>query len=190
MNDCDALIIGGSAGSLDVLIQVLPDLNPALPFPIVIVLHRKSGKESLLTDLLSTKTKLTVKDLEEKEKMMGSTIYIAPPNYHLLIENDQTFSLDASEKVNFSRPSIDVTFESAAQVFEENLVCLLLSGANSDGTVGLQKVKNYGGRAIIQNPGSAIVPFMPEYAQEHVAIDAILDPKEMANYINQLQKNN
>ena len=187
MNDCEALIIGGSAGSLDVLIQVLPEINPTLPFPIVIVLHRKSGKESLLTNVLSSKTKMMVKDLDEKEKMMGSTIYIAPPNYHLLIENDQTFSLDASEKVNFSRPSIDVTFESAAQVFEENLVCLLLSGANSDGTAGLQTVKKYGGRAIIQNPGSAIVPFMPEYAMEHVAIDAILDPKEMANYINQLQ---
>lgn len=187
MNNCEALIIGGSAGSLDVLIQVLPNLNSMLPFPIVIVLHRKPGKENLLTNVLSTKTNLKVKELEEKEKMMASTIYIAPPNYHLLIENDHTFSLDASEKVNFSRPSIDVTFESAAQVFEENLVCLLLSGANSDGTYGLQIVKKYGGQAIIQNPGSAIVPFMPEYALEHVAIDAILDPKEMAYYINELR---
>jgi two-component system chemotaxis response regulator CheB len=73
-------------------------------------------------------------------------------------------------------------------VFKENLACLLLSGANSDGTVGMQKVKKYGGRTIIQNPQSAIVPFMPEYAMEHIVIDAILDPKEMANYINQLQK--
>lgn len=187
MNDCEALIIGGSAGSLDVLLQVLPDLDPMLPFPIIIVLHRKTGKENLLTAVLSSKTKLKVKDLEEKEKMRDSTIYIAPPNYHLLIEKDHTFSLDASEKVNFSRPSIDVTFESAAQVFSKNLVCLLLSGANNDGTAGLQKVKKYGGKAIIQNPGSAIVPYMPEFALEHVPIDAILNPKEMANYINQLQ---
>ncbi|QOW08968.1 chemotaxis protein CheB [Kaistella flava (ex Peng et al. 2021)] len=186
MKYCEALVIGGSAGSLDVLLKVLPDLNPLLPFPIIIVLHRKPGKESLLTDLLSSKTKLKVNELEEKEEMKASTIYIAPPNYHLLIENNKTFSLDASEKVNFSRPSIDVTFESAAQVFGENLVCLLLSGANSDGTVGLQKVKENGGLAIIQNPASAIVPFMPEYAMDHVAIDAILDLEEMANYINQL----
>jgi two-component system chemotaxis response regulator CheB len=188
MDHCEALIIGGSAGSLEVLIEVLPDIDPGLTFPIVIVLHRKPGKESMLTDLLSHKTKLKVKDIDEKEKMRGSSIYIAPPSYHLLIENDRSFSLDASEKVNFSRPSIDVTFESAAQVFKENLACLLLSGANSDGTVGMQKVKKYGGRTIIQNPQSAIVPFMPEYAMEHIVIDAILDPKEMANYINQLQK--
>lgn len=188
MEYCEALIIGGSAGSLDVLLKVLPDLSPLLPFPIIIVLHRKTGKESLLTDLLSSKTKLKVKELEEKEKMTAGTIYIAPPNYHLLIENNKTFSLDASEKVNFSRPSIDVTFESAAEVFGENLVCLLLSGANSDGSIGLQKVKQNGGIAIIQNPGSAIVPFMPEYAMDHVAIDEILEINEMANYINQLQK--
>ena len=119
---------------------------------------------------------------------MGTTLYIAPPDYHLLIENDKTFSLDASEKINFSRPSIDVSFESASQVFKENLVCLLLSGANSDGTKGLQKVNEKGGSVIIQDPSTAIVPFMPEYAIENVANDAILDPKEMANYINQLPR--
>ena len=188
MEQCGLLVIGGSAGSLDVLIKVLPDLDHTLPFPIVIVLHRKSGKESMLIDLLSTKTKLEVKELEEKEKMKGATIYIAPPNYHLLIENNKTFSLDASEKINFSRPSIDVTFESAAPVFGENLVCLLLSGANSDGTNGLQKVKENGGKVLIQNPSSAIVPFMPQYALEQVAIDAVLNPNAMAQYINHLSR--
>lgn len=186
MKDCKALVIGGSAGSLDVLLKVLPDLNPLLQFPIIIVLHRKPGKESLLTDLLSSKTKLSVKEIEEKEEISPATIYIAPPNYHLLLEKNKTFSLDASEKVNFSRPSIDVTFESASEAYHENLVCLLLSGANSDGTLGLQKVKNKGGTAVIQNPASAIVPFMPEYAMEHVAIDAVLDTEEMATYINKL----
>lgn len=188
MVHCESLIIGGSAGSLDVLLKVLPDLDPLLPFPIIIVLHRKTGKDSILISLLSSKTKLKVKEVEEKEEMMPSTIYVAPPNYHLLIENNKTFSLDASEKVNFSRPSIDVTFESASLVFEENLVCLLLSGANSDGTLGLQKVKANGGLAIIQNPDSAIVPFMPEYAMDHIAVDAILNLNEMAYYINQLVK--
>lgn len=186
MEYCEALVIGGSAGSLDVLLKVLPAIDTLLTFPIIIVLHRKPGKESLLTDLLNSKTKLKVKELEEKEIMMAGTIYIAPPSYHLLIENNKTFSLDASEKVNFSRPSIDVTFESASQVFGENLVCLLLSGANSDGTTGLQKVKQNGGTIIIQKPESAIVPFMPENAIEHVEFDKILEPKEMANYINQL----
>ncbi|WHF51499.1 chemotaxis protein CheB [Chryseobacterium gotjawalense] len=181
-------MIGGSAGSLDVLLKVLPGIDPLLAFPIIIVLHRKPGKDSILTDILASKTQLRVKELEEKEKIWPATLYIAPPDYHLLIENDRTFSLDASEKVNFSRPSIDVTFESAAEVYGENLVCLLLSGANSDGTAGLQKVKENGGRALIQKPSSAVVSYMPEYALEHVAIDAVLDIAEMPNYINNLGK--
>lgn len=189
MENCKALVIGGSAGSLDVLLKVLPGIDPSLTFAIIIVIHRKPGNDSLLADLLKTKTNLPVKEIEEKEKIICPHIYIAPPNYHLLIEHDFTFSLDASEKVNFSRPSIDVTFESASEVFGKNLVCLLLSGANSDGTAGLQKVIAKGGSAIIQNPDSAIVPFMPEYANGHISVDAALTPEEMADYINKLSNN-
>ena len=189
MKNCKALVIGGSAGSLDVLLKVLPEINPLLSYPIIIVIHRKPGNDSMLAELLKTKTDLPVKEIEEKDKIIHPFIYIAPPNYHLLIENHLTFSLDASEKVNFSRPSIDVTFESASEIFGENLVCLLLSGANSDGTIGLEKVTKNGGTAAIQNIESAIVPYMPEYALEHVLIDDILTPKEMVNYINQLSNN-
>ncbi len=185
-NECEVLIIGGSAGSLEVLLKVLPLLNTDLEFAIILVLHRKSGKDSMLTELLSHKTEIPVKELEEKEKIIKGTIYIVPPNYHLLIENDRTFSLDASEKVNFSRPSIDVTFESAAEVFEEKLTCLLLSGSNKDGTNGLLKVKEYGGKVIVQQPDSAKVPYMPEYAIAEVETDAILQTEEMADYINKL----
>ena len=183
---CEVLIIGGSAGSLDVLLKVLPNLKPQLSFAIILVLHRKTGKDYLLPDLLSTKTSLKVKELEEKEMIKPGNIYIVPPNYHLLIENDRTFSLDASEKINFSRPSIDVTFESAAEIYHENLVCLLLSGSNHDGTNGLKKVKQNGGRVFIQNPENAIVPYMPEFALEHVQIDSLLNDNEMAEFINQL----
>ncbi len=185
---CDALIIGGSAGSLEVLLTILPLLREDLAFPVIVVLHRKAGKDQLLTDLLKTKTHLLVKELEEKETIEPATIYIAPPNYHVLIEKDHSFSLDASEKVNFSRPSIDVTFESAADVYGKNLVCLLLSGSNNDGSFGLQKVKEQGGRAIIQDPDTADVPFMPQNAADTVAIDQILTIDEMAGYINQLNK--
>lgn len=183
---CEVLVIGGSAGSLDVLLNILPDLRTDLPFAIILVLHRKSGKDNLLTDLLKTKTQLNVKEIEEKEPLNAANIYIVPPNYHLLIENDRTFSLDASEKVNYSRPSIDVTFESASEVFMENLVCILLSGSNLDGTDGLKKVKEKGGRAFVQNPESAKVSFMPQYAKEHVAVDSVLDIEEMAEFINNL----
>ena len=185
MEHCEALIIGGSAGSLEVLLKILPDIDVEISFPIIIVLHRKSGKDSMLTDLLSSKTKLSVKELQEKEKINPGTIYIAPPNYHLLIENNKTFSLDASEKINFSRPSIDVAFESAAEIYKEHLVGLLLSGANSDGTIGLKKIKRNGGSVLVQNPKSAIVAYMPESAIQNVAVDRVLNPDEMANYINQ-----
>lgn len=186
MKHCEALVIGGSAGSLDALLKMLPGLSAALPFPTILVLHRKPGKDNILTDLLAAKTSLNVKEIEEKETLMPATLYIAPPNYHLLIENDRSFSLDASEKVNFSRPSIDVTFESAAEVFSENLACLLLSGANSDGTLGLKAVKENGGTVLVQDPSSAVVNFMPQYALDHVTVDAVLNPSQMADYINKM----
>ena len=186
MKHCEALLIGGSAGSLEVLLKLLPGLKPALSFSIILVLHRKPGKGDILTNLLAARTEMMVKEVEEKEKMLPATLYIAPPNYHLLIENDRTFSLDASEKVNFSRPSIDVTFESAAEVFGENLACLLLSGANSDGTAGLQAVKKSAGLALVQNPSSAVVDFMPQSALAHVNVDAVLNTTEMADYINKM----
>lgn len=186
MKHCEALLIGGSAGSLEVILKLLPGLNPALRFPIILVLHRKPGKDDILTNLLAAKTEMKVKEIEEKEVMLPATLYIAPPNYHLLIENDHSFSLDASEKVNFSRPSIDVTFESAAEVFKENLVCLLLSGANSDGTAGLKIVKEFGGMALVQDPATAVVSFMPEAALANVDVDAVLKSNEMSEYINNL----
>lgn len=186
MENCKALVIGGSAGSLEVILKFLPDLEANLSFPIILVLHRKSGYDDILTRLLESKTELNVKEIEEKDPIRSKTIYIAPPNYHTLIETNQTFSLDASEKINFSRPSIDVTFESAAEVYRENAVSLLLSGANNDGTDGLLKIKKYHGKVWVQDPKSASVAFMPEFALAHVNADEILTPQEIANYINQL----
>lgn len=188
MEHCEALIIGGSAGSLEVLLKILPDIDVDSLFPIIIVLHRKSGKDNILVDLLASKTKLPVKELQEKEPILPGTLYIAPPNYHVLIENNKTFSLDASEKINFSRPSIDVAFESAAEIYRKHLVGLLLSGANSDGTIGLQKIKQNGGKVLVQTPQSSVVSIMPESAIDHVVTDEILNPEEMAHYINQLSK--
>lgn len=186
MNKCDALIIGGSAGSLDVLLKVLPFLDPAISFPIVIVIHRKHGTDSLLPELLSGRTKLIVKEIDEKELIKAGTIYIAPSDYHTLIEQDHTFSLDYSEKVNYSRPSIDVTFQSAAEVYTDKLVCLLLSGSNADGVNGLKTVKAWGGRAIIQDPASAQVAYMPAQALAHVKIDNVLSIEAIADFINLL----
>ncbi|WGQ07769.1 chemotaxis protein CheB [Pedobacter gandavensis] len=186
MKKCKAFIIGGSAGSLEVLLKVLPAVDPGLSFPIVIVIHRKHGADSLLPGLLSSRTAMPVKEADEKEMMVPGTIYIAPSDYHLLIEMDHTFSLDYSEKVNYSRPAIDVTFQTAAETFKEELVCLLLSGSNADGVNGLATVKQWGGIAVIQDPDSAQVAYMPEQARKNVAIDRILRIEEIAAFINLL----
>ena len=186
MERCGAFIIGGSAGSLEVLLKVLPNINPAINFPIIIVIHRKHGSDSLLADLLSSKTPIPVKDVDEKEKILPGVIYIAPSDYHLLIEQDYTFSLDYSEKVNYSRPSIDVTFQSAAEVYKENLVCLLLSGSNADGVVGLKYVKMWGGTAIVQDPKTAQVAYMPAQAVLNVAVDQVLNIEEISGFLNLL----
>jgi two-component system, chemotaxis family, protein-glutamate methylesterase/glutaminase len=180
-----ALIIGGSAGSLDVLLKVLPELNPNVQFPIIVVVHRKQGMDSLLTDLLSYRTVLKVKEAEEKEPILNGNIYIAPSDYHLLIERDFTFSLDYSEKVNYSRPSIDVTFQSAAEAYHDGLVCLLLSGSNADGVNGLITNNLFGGISLAQDPSSAQVSYMPEQAILRTNV-SILKIEEMPAYINSI----
>lgn len=180
------VVIGGSAGSLEVILAMLPKLRLDLHVALLIVLHRSNDPAPVLTSLLSSKTTIPVKEVEEKEIIEAGTIYIAPADYHLLIEDDFTFSLDYSEKINYSRPSIDVTFEIAAEVYKNQLTCILLSGGNTDGTIGLQTVKEAGGTTVIQDPLTAAVPFMPQHAKSMVSIDYILDIPAMAPFINNI----
>lgn len=185
-SECNLFVVGGSAGSLEVILQVLPHIRSDLSFPIIIVLHRKASLDTVLADLFASKTRLMVKEAEEKDVLTPATIYLAPGDYHLLIEKDHTLSLDFSEKVNFSRPSIDVTFESAAEAYGSKVACLLLSGASSDGTEGLKIVKEFGGTVFVQNPLTAEVAYMPEQAIAGVEVDRIADVSEIASIINSL----
>ncbi|MCK8491005.1 chemotaxis protein CheB [Spirosoma sp. RP8] len=185
---CKAVVIGGSAGGLDVLLKVLPSLSTSFSFTVIIVLHRKNSVDSTLESLLASRTKIPVKEVEDKDQISPGTIYIAPADYHLLIEPDLTFSLDDSEKVNYSRPSLDVTFESAADVFGPDLVGILLSGANADGTQGLVAVKKAGGTTVVQKPETAQTPFMPQQAIANAPIDSILDISELIALVNSLNK--
>ena len=186
LNDFKVIVIGGSAGSLDVLLDITSLLPSILKAVIIIVLHRRSDSESILEKLLSYKTQIHVAEVEDKELIRPGHIYIAPGDYHLLIENENTFSLDYSEKVCYSRPSIDVTFESAAQTFKERLVAVLLSGANADGKEGLGVVKEYGGYSIVQNPDTAEVGFMPRQAINAGFADEILDGRDIAVKLSEL----
>lgn len=182
----DLVVIGGSAGSLDVILRMLPPLSHNLSFPLIIVLHRKSTFDSSLSDLFATRTSLTVKEAEEKEYLRPGVIYLAPADYHLLVEKNLTLSLDYSEKVNYSRPSIDVTFQTAADALEGNLAGILLSGANADGALGLKTIHSAGGITAAQNPGSAEMPYMPNQALALSAVDYILNVDEIAYFVNKL----
>ena len=184
--DCKVLIIGGSAGSLEVLMEMLPKLAFVPTFAIVLVLHRKSAEDSTLEELISYKTSIPVKDVEDKTPLLPGFIYIAPSDYHLLFEADHVLSLDTSEKINYSRPSIDVSFESAAQVYGAALVGILLSGANADGTEGLLAIKKEGGAIVVQVPETAQMPFMPMNALTNTSPHYVLDVKGMIDFILQI----
>ena len=179
------VIIGGSAGSLEVILKIVAALSEQSGASYVIVVHRKNDPDSILKALLTTRTTMPVKEVEDKEDVLPDTIYIAPPDYHLLFENDLIFSLDSSEKIHYSRPSIDVTFESAAEIFGSSVVGILLSGANADGAKGLKKIKQSGGLVIVQNPETAEVGFMPQQAVDLVKADAIIDGEQIGFLLKQ-----
>ncbi len=180
------LIIGGSAGSLDIIMRIIGKLPGNVGLTIVIIVHRKSESVSILQSLLSSKTTMQVREVEDKEIILSNTIYIAPPDYHLLVEDELHFSLDSSEKIQYSRPSIDVSFESAAAIFRNSLVAVLLSGANADGARGLSTVQLLDGYTIVENPATAEVNYMPGEAIKLNKFHHIVDGKAMPDYLNQL----
>ena len=177
--NCKVVIIGGSAGSLNALMQILPDLSQLNGFAVVIVLHRKSTDDQTLEELIALKSSITVKIVEDKVPLVPGYIYVALSNYHLLFEKNDALSLDISEKINYSRPSIDVSFESASEIYGEALVGILLSGSNTDGTYGLKAIKAAGGTIVVQNPTVAEMPFMPHNAILNTNPDFVLDNQEI-----------
>jgi two-component system chemotaxis response regulator CheB len=180
------ITIGGSAGSLDVILHILPMLKTIKSVAIILILHRRNTDDTVLEELLRMKSGLNVEEIEDKTPIKPGYIYVAPADYHLLIETSLVFALDVSEKIHYSRPSIDVAFESASEIFGTNLVAILLSGANSDGTEGLIAVKKRGGTTIIQSPETAEVPYMPAFAIKHLKADYVLSPAEIGVFIKNL----
>ena len=182
----DIVLIGGSAGSLQVIIQLLKDLKSDFPFPIFIIIHRKSNDENLLEDLLQRYTKIPVRECFDKMPITSPGIYLVPANYHLLFESRSEIALDVSEKINYSRPSIDVTFRSAGEVFGSRVIAILLSGANADGTEGLRYVQKEGGQIWVQEPDSAEVPYMPRSATTELSCDEIIPGQLLSSFVNNL----
>ncbi|HEX8459860.1 MAG TPA: chemotaxis protein CheB [Segetibacter sp.] len=187
LDQIELVLIGGSAGSLPVLIHLLKSLDSHFPIPIVIILHRQRSTLSELSKIISAAVpSKKIMEPDDKDAVEVHGIYIAPQNYHLLIEKDHTFSLDYSEAIQYSRPSIDVTFESAAWVYGDKLVSILLSGANNDGTSGLRAISESGGVTIAQDPAMAEYKTMPLSAKNNVKGIKVLEPALIVDFLHGL----
>ncbi|KQK25893.1 chemotaxis protein CheB [Chryseobacterium aquaticum] len=183
------IVIGGSAGSLQVIMEMIKNLDDNLSFPIVLVVHRKAQSTSILPTLLQQFTTMQVLEIEDKTEIENGKIYIVPADYHMLFEDTNKVSLEASEKMNYSRPSIDVTFKSAAETFGDSVIGILLSGANADGVEGLCYIKRNKGKVWIQDPETAEVDYMPRQAAQQIDYDLLIEPKNLAECINNLNIN-
>jgi two-component system chemotaxis response regulator CheB len=160
----EAVVVGASAGGVQALLQIFAGLGADYRLPIVTVLHLPDDRRSQLAEVFQQRLGIRVKEADDKESLQGGTLYFAASGYHLLIENDRSFSLSREEPQHFSRPSIDVLFESAADVYGPALMGVLLTGANEDGAQGIATIKQCGGLTVVQDPADAQVPTMPEAA--------------------------
>jgi two-component system chemotaxis response regulator CheB len=176
----EAAVIGTSAGGIEALKTILPPLPASFPLAIAIVQHRDSRSSGFLAEYLNRMCRITVSEAEDKEPLCAGHAYLAPAGYHLLIESDRSLSLSADARVNYSCPSIDVLFESAADAFEGSLVGIVLTGANADGAAGLKAIKARGGLAIVQNPETAESAAMPRAAIRAAAVDHVIELEALA----------
>ena len=179
----EILLLGGSAGSFKLIFDLVKNFDADLNKTVIIVIHRKKNFFSEIEKLFSENSRMLFREITDKDEVKQNTIYIAPSNYHTLIEKEKVFSLDVSEAVWFSRPSIDVTFESAADVYKDACTAILFSGANQDGAQGMLKLRNCGSLTLVQDPEEAEMPQMPLAAIEAKAAEYILSVKQIAELL-------
>jgi two-component system chemotaxis response regulator CheB len=175
----ELVVIGTSTGGLHALTRLLAALPGSYRLPILIVQHRSKDSDERLSGLLRVASRIPLREAEDKEPLEGPGVYLGPPDYHLLVERD-SIALSTEEPVAYSRPSIDVLFESAAYSHGSSVIGVLLTGANQDGTRGLQEIKLRGGYVIVQDPDSAESGFMPKHAMKNVLADRVLGLEQIA----------
>ena len=180
-----AVVIGVSAGGLAALKAILPRLSARMIQPVIIVQHMSPDSDDFLVQYFDNLCRLSVNEAEDKLPIRERTIYFAPANYHLLVEEDFSFALSTAERVQYSRPAIDVLFETAADTYRDRLLGVILTGANADGTRGVTAIRANGGIAIAQSPETSESKTMPVSAIE-AGVDKILDLEEIAPFINRL----
>jgi two-component system, chemotaxis family, protein-glutamate methylesterase/glutaminase len=183
----DAVVIGASAGGVEALSVLLPALPASSQASVFIVLHLPRDRPSLLSEIFARKCALPVREAEDKESVAAGTVYFAPSNYHLLLDEGPQMSLSADDLVHHSRPSIDVLFESAADVYGERLLGIILTGANEDGAAGLAAVHDSGGVTVVQTPATARSPQMVMSALKMRPADLVLPLERIAALLTTLQ---
>jgi two-component system chemotaxis response regulator CheB len=177
------VVIGASAGALQALSRILPLLPADFPCPVLVVVHIPADRRNMLAPLFDAKCAMAVREAEDKEPALPGTITFAPPDYHLLVERDGTLALSSDEEVFFSRPSVDVLFESAADAFGPAVTGIVLTGANPDGARGLRAIAQAGGTALVEDPAHAYASAMPTEAIKACPAARVLSLEAIAGYL-------
>jgi len=188
IKNAEILLIGCSAGGFSIVYDMVLNFSENFPLPVLIVIHRGRKYKSFIEERLNLNSKLKVKMAEDKEQIKKGTVYFAPPDYHLLVEEDGSLSLDYSEPVLFCRPAIDATFQSAADVYKEKVIAVLLSGANEDGAEGIAYISELNGLTVVQDPDCAELRTMPQSAIEKANVDLILNNLQIAELMNEINQ--
>ena len=182
----EAVVIGGSAGGLDALLRILPGLPASFRLPVIVLLHLPNDAESDLAGVLRARTAIPVREAADKEFIKPGTLYVAPGGYHLLVERDYAFALSCDDPVHYSRPSIDVLMESAADAWGASLAGILLTGANDDGADGLARIGECGGLTVVQDPAEAAIATMPQAAITRRMPDLVLTLDQIRTWLIEL----
>ena len=181
-----AVVVGTSWGGVEALSIVLKGLPPDFPLPVIVVQHQHPNSDDILSLILRKRAQMYVKEVEEKEPLENGVVYVAPANYHLLVELDKSLSLSNEAPHNYSRPSIDLTFMSAVDVYGASLIGVVLTGANDDGAAGLKMITKFGGTTIVQEPSTARMDCMPLAAVKATTVDHIVSLDEIAPLLVEL----
>ncbi|NJO03625.1 MAG: chemotaxis protein CheB [Bacteroidia bacterium] len=183
-----AIVIGGSAGSFQVISKILSTLPADFELPIIMCLHRLRHVRNGFVEALNIKSTINIQEPVDKETIKKGKIYLAPANYHLSVELGNTFALTTEELVNNSRPSIDIMLQTAAYAYRQRLVGILLSGANKDGAYGMKQISDKGGLTVVQDPQDCLIDTMPSSAMQVTNIDYVLKINEIVDFLLQLDK--
>ncbi len=187
MENYEVLVIGGSAGSIQVLKTILKNIRRPLNIPIIVGMHRMAhDSTSNLVKVIQYSTPMPVLEPHNGQVLLPNHVYIAPADYHLVVETNQTASLSRTPLVHYSRPSIDVLFMSISEVFKAKAIGVLVTGANKDGATGLKMIKQQGGIAIIQDPADCFIDTMTQEALKVTSVDYILKANEITEVVEQL----